>query len=101
MQAILKIYTKYLSKNGTISKDDRSLFYNYFMVPFSAGLAGFATFLFILITIDFGAYVLGISEVLNIGINEVLIATVGFVLKFVYEFMKSMRQKEGSERQSQ
>ncbi len=91
MQEILKIYSRYLSRSGSISKGN-SLFYNYVVVPFSAGLVGFATFLFILIMMDSAAYVLGITETLSVGINEVLIASLGFLLQFTYQFVKSARR---------
>ncbi len=90
MQEILKIYSRYIAKGSSAKKG--SLFYNYFMVPFSAGLAGFATFLFILLLMDSAAYVFGITKSFNIGIIEVLIAAIGFLLQFVYQFIKTFRQ---------
>ena len=91
MQEILKIYSKYLTKNGSIAKENSSL-YNYIIAPFSAGLAGFATFLFLLILMDFIAYLFGITQTMNVGINEVLIASLGFLLQFAYQLVRSIQQ---------
>jgi hypothetical protein len=91
MQEILRLYTKYISKSRDAAADNSAL-YNYFIVPFSAGLSGFASFLFILIMINTATYVLGLTEALNIGINEVLIAGVGFFLQFTFQFIKSVRR---------
>ncbi len=90
MQEILKIYSKYLTKNGS-SSNESSLFYNYFVVPFLSGLAGFASFLFILIFLDSAVYVLGITEAWNVGINTVLIAGVGFILQYTYQLIKTIK----------
>ncbi len=90
MQEILRIYTKYISKSESSVKD-KSAFYNYFIVPFSAGLSGFATFLFILIMMDASVHLLGLSKAWNIGINEVLIALTGFVLQFTFQLIKSIK----------
>ena len=91
MQEILELYTKYISKNrGAAAK--KSALYSYFIVPFSAGLSGFATFLFILLLMNTAAYILGLTQALNIGINEVLIAAVGFFLQFTSQFIKSIRR---------
>lgn len=89
MQAILRIYTKYIGKRESSEKVN-SAFYNYFVVPFSAGLAGFSTFLFILIMMDASAHLLGITKAWNVGINEVLIAAVGFILQFTFQLIKSI-----------
>lgn len=93
MQAILKIYSRYVNKSSD-SVNDKSFFYNYFMVPFSAGLAGFASFLFILLLLETGAFILGITKVLSFGINEVLIATLGFILQFTYRLIKSIQESQ-------
>ena len=60
---------------------------NYFLKPFYAGIVGFASFLFIIMIFELLAYSIGISETLNIGITEVMIAALGFALQFVYEIM--------------
>jgi hypothetical protein len=93
MQEILKIYSKYLHKSGSAAKDSSS-FYNYFVVPFSAGLAGFATFLFLIIFLESAAYIMGITETWNVGINTVLIAAIGFILQFVYQLVKTVKGME-------
>ncbi len=90
MQEILKIYSRYISKGS--STNNNSALYNYIIVPFSAGLAGFATFLFMLLLIDSAAYIVGITKSLNIGIEEVLIAAIGFVLQFAYQLIRSIRE---------
>lgn len=91
MQEILKIYSKYISKSGGAAIH-KSTLYNYFIVPFSAGLAGFASFLFILLLIDSAAYLLGITKSFQVGIEEVIIAAIGFTLKFAYQLIRSIRE---------
>ncbi len=69
-----------------------SVLLNYFLKPFYAGIAGFASFLFVIMIIELLAYSTGISESLNIGITQVMIAALGFVLQFVYEIMSKSRK---------
>lgn len=62
-------------------------FFNHFLIPFYAGIAGFASFLFIVMILEFVIYLIGISDTLKIGITEIMIAALGFVLQFIYEML--------------
>lgn len=64
-----------------------SSFYNYFLIPFSAGIIGFTSFLFIVMILEYFAYLTGIYNSSKLGITEVMIATLGFVLQFIYKLV--------------
>ena len=85
MQEILRIYSKILGRKGSSITREETSFYNYFILPFTAGLTGFAAFLFILIAMDFSVYLVGIGSSLEIGLKEISIAAIGFVLQFTYQ----------------
>lgn len=68
-------------------KREQSFFYNYFLIPFYSGISGFATFLFLVIIIDFLVFGTGIFNT-TIGLFEVMIASLGFILRFVYELFR-------------
>ncbi len=91
MQEILRIYSKILKRTGSAAEKQNSSFYNYFIMPFSAGLTGFAAFLFILIAMDVSTYMVGISSSLEIGLKELSIAAIGFVLQFTYQLIKNVK----------
>jgi hypothetical protein len=91
MQEILRIYSKITKRKGSSITKEETSFYNYFIVPFSAGIYGFAGFLFILIAMDFTMYLVGISSSLEIGLKELSIAAIGFVLQFTYQLIKNVK----------
>lgn len=82
-----------LKSKRTLRGKVPSALLNNFLKPFYAGIAGFASFLFIIMIIELIAYGIGISESLNIGITQVMIAALGFVLQFVYELMGRWSKK--------
>jgi len=91
MEEILRIYSKIVKRRGNSLEIEHSTFYNYFIVPFSAGILGFANFLFMVLLFESIAYLVGIIESLNLGLNEVYIAIMGFVLQFLYHLLKNSR----------
>lgn len=89
MEEILRIYSKILNKKGSTKNIEQSLFYNYFIMPFTAGIAGFAYFLFLVLFLETVAYLVGINKSISIGITEVLIAVLGFILQFAYQLFNN------------
>ena len=89
MEKILRIYLKIRNKKGSSEHIERSLFYHYFIMPFSAGIAGFAYFLFITMFLELTASLVGINNGVNIGITEVMISALGFILQFSYQLINS------------
>jgi uncharacterized membrane protein len=92
MEEILRIFSKIVKGKGNSLETEHSTFYNYFIVPFSAGMSGFANFLFLILLFESIAYLVGTIKSLNLGLHEVYIAVLGFVLQFVYQLLKNFRE---------
>ncbi|HSD63469.1 MAG TPA: hypothetical protein VLB50_06705 [Ignavibacteriaceae bacterium] len=93
MEEILRIYSKILHRTGSSEKTEQSIIYQYFIKPFTAGIAGFAFFLFILMLFDTSTYLVGINKSISIGITEVIIAVIGFVLQFIYHLFNNYNNR--------
>ncbi len=91
MEELLHLYSKLIHRTGKPAKEERSLFRLYFINPFSAGLFGFAVFLFFEVLFSVTAELIGIVSRLNIGMNQIAIAGLGFVLQFILQFFKNFR----------
>jgi hypothetical protein len=93
MEEILRKYSKILHLRGSAEKIDQSIFYHYFIMPFTAGIAGFACFLFLLMILETAAFFVGINKSISIGMTEVLIAALGFILQFTYQVFNNYNSK--------
>lgn len=76
-------------RKGIGEEENNTLFFNYFLMPFFAGIAGFATFLFMVIIFEYAVHLAGIISPLRLDITEVKFASLGFVLQFVYKVLQS------------
>ncbi len=68
-------------------------FHNYFLIPFYSGITGFASFLFIVIIFEYFLQITGITDSSGIGITEIMIACLGFVLQFVYSLLRTLIER--------
>ena len=58
---------------------------NQYFIPFIAGISGFVIFLLSITGIEFILHLTGIIKHFKIGIFELLISTLGFLLQFTYK----------------
>ncbi len=93
MEEILRIYSKIIHRKGSSEKTEQSLFYHYFIKPFTAGITGFACFLFLLVLLESVTYLFGINKSINIGIFEVLTSSLGFILQFTFQLINNYNNK--------
>jgi hypothetical protein len=87
MEELLRLYSKRAKGKGRSSESDKSFFRLYFVNPFSAGLFGFAVFFFFIIVFEEFAHVIGFLDHANIGLTEISISTIGFVLQFTFQIL--------------
>ncbi len=67
-------------------------FQNYFLVPFYSGITGFASFLFIVMLIEYLAHIVGINDSLKLGVTELMVACLGFALQFLYGILQEKKK---------
>lgn len=64
---------------------------NYILKPLFSGFVGFTIFFAILIITKTFAYSLGIRETLSIGVNDLILSSIGFVLLFVIRIVNRIK----------
>ncbi len=67
-------------------------FQNYFLTPLYSGITGFASFLFIVMLIEYLAQIIGITDSLKLGATELMVACLGFALQFVYGLLQEKKK---------
>ena len=91
MEEFLRIYSWLIHKKGESREAERSLFRIYFINPFSAGIFGFATFLFFEIIFETAARIFGLVNHITLGPQEIMIASIGFVLQFAFQVLSNFK----------
>ena len=91
MEEFLRIYLRLIYKKGESSEAKRSLLRIYFINPFSSGIFGFAVFLFFEIFFETGARIFGLIKQIRLGPQEIIIASIGFVLQFAYQLLDALK----------
>ena len=67
------------------------LTFKYFLNPVKAGIAGFSTFFMLLLFTKFVGYVVGISTIFNVSMNDVLLSLIGFSLIFSIKILENFK----------
>ena len=86
-----------ITGKGEIAKRKKpfaSGFVKYFLLPFRGGLSGFAIFFSILIFTKLFAYVVGIHEIFEVDVEDVILSVIGFILMFLIRFLENFQKRD-------
>ncbi len=61
--------------------------------PLKAGIGGFAAFFTILILTKLFAYLMGIQNIFEVDVYDLLLSTIGFILSFLIRFLENFKEK--------
>ncbi len=71
----------------------KSIFQSFIFEPIIAGLYGFATYFFVLLIVKMIQYYFGFSANLKMDINDLSLASIGFVLFFLIKLLQNLRKR--------
>jgi hypothetical protein len=83
------------NSNETIVKNKTQIYVllkKYFILPLKEGLYGFALVFAVILFVKLLSFLLGINEVFNFDLMDIMLSSVGFFFMFLIYFLKKMHQ---------
>ncbi len=90
MQSVVTNQTKAVSTNNSTVG---TFMLNFVINPIKSGLIAFAAFFLLLVLTELVSYFVGISEIIEVSIIDVLISLTGFGLIFTAKFLENFKGK--------
>ena len=67
---------------------------NFIVNPIKSGIFGFSAFFSILLVTKLLSYLIGTNDTFSVGLDDVLLSVIGFILVFLIKFLENFKQDE-------
>jgi hypothetical protein len=66
--------------------------YSFIYSPIKSGVFGFVIYFLVIASAKTVSYLLGISDIINLNFDDLLLSTAGFLYAFIFSLLKNYKQ---------